>query len=480
MSGDKKRKRDEKDNQGGTSPGKKPWGGRFKESLDRQVEEFTASLPFDWRLARDDIAGSCAHCRMLVSRGIISAREGELILQGLKEIEEEIEDGSFPFRVSSEDIHMNIEQRLIEKIGPVGGKLHTGRSRNDQVALDMHLFVKRETAEITALIQGFQEAIVKLAQEYMDVVIPGYTHLQRAQPVLLSHHLLAYFWMLQRDRERFKDSLKRTDMMPLGAGALSGTSFPIDREEVARELGFEALYENSMDAVSDRDFVLEFLNCSSLLIMHLSRLSEELVIWSSQEFSFVELDDAHATGSSMMPQKKNPDVPELVRAKTGRIYGNLLSLLTVFKALPLTYNKDMQEDKESLFDTGDTVKDVLRIYTELLRGLKVNRERINFSLGGDFSTATEIADFLALQGVPFREAHRIVGELVRYCFDSGKLLTGLSQEELAGLHPLLDSPEALNKLDPHRAVEGKNSRGGTAPEAVKEQISLAQELLQDG
>jgi len=455
----------------------KPWGGRFREGLDKKVEAFSASLPFDRRLAVDDLKGSRAHCRMLVKTGIIADHEGELILKGLLEIEEEILGGHFTYQISLEDIHMNIEKRLIDKIGPLGGKLHTARSRNDQVALDMHLYVKKEIREVEALIRGLQEVILEFSQRNIDVVIPGYTHLQRAQPVLISHHFMAYFWMLQRDRERFFDAFQRADLMPLGAGAMSGTGFPIDREEVARDLGFEHLYENSMDAVSDRDFVLEFLSCSALLSMHLSRLSEEMVLWSSQEFSFLEIGDAFTTGSSMMPQKKNPDVPELVRAKTGRVYGNLVSLLTVFKGLPLTYNKDMQEDKEPLFDTVDTIKSILTIYQDLFRSMEVLKENIDAALQNDFSTATELADYLAANGVPFREAHHIVGQLVRYCLDEGKLLRDLVSEELLTFHSLLGSAKALERLNPYIAVRSKKSRGGTSPEAVKNQLLLAEEIL---
>jgi len=455
----------------------KPWGGRFREELDKKAEAFTASLPFDSRLAEEDILGSMAHCRMLVKTGILTAQEGDLILNGLQEIGGEISRGEFPYDLSLEDIHMNIEKRLIDKIGPVGGKLHTARSRNDQVALDMHLYVKKELREAEKLICRLQEVILELAQKTLDVIIPGYTHLQRAQPVLLAHHLLAYFWMLQRDRERFLDAFKRADLMPLGAGALSGTSFPVDREEVARELGFGALYENSMDAVSDRDFILEYLSCSSFLMMHLSRLSEELILWTSHEFSFLELGDAFTTGSSMMPQKKNPDVPELVRAKTGRVYGNLMALLTVLKGLPLTYNKDLQEDKEPLFDSVDTVKNVLAIYAQLLKSMQVRREKIAAAMQDDFSTATELADYLALRGLPFREAHYLVGKLVRHCLDEGKLLKDLSSEELAAFHPFLGSDEALASLSPENAVWAKKSRGGTAPEAVRRQLQAAREAL---
>jgi len=313
----------------------KPWGGRFSEPPDRKAEAFSASIDFDRRLAEEDIAGSIAHCMMLVKKGILDPAEGEQIVSGLGEIKDEILQGEFFYDLSLEDIHMNIESKLIEKIGPVGGKLHTGRSRNDQVALDMHLFVKKEIMEVERALLSLQGVLLELAEKHLDVVFPGYTHLQRAQPILFSHHLLAYFWMLQRDRERFSDAFRRADIMPLGAGALSGTSFPIDREDVAAKLGFGGLYENSIDAVSDRDFVIDFLYGASMLMMHLSRLSEELILWSTREFSFVELSDAFTSGSSMMPQKKNPDIPELVRGKTGRIYGNLMALLVVFKGLPL-------------------------------------------------------------------------------------------------------------------------------------------------
>lgn len=455
----------------------KPWGGRFKEPLDKKAEAFSASINFDRRLAEEDIRGSIAHCSMLVKKGILTSEEGERIIAGLREIETEIRAGRFAFDLFLEDIHMNIERKLTEKIGPLGGKLHTGRSRNDQVALDMHLYVRKETREVEKFIFLLQKVILELAERYFDIIFPGYTHLQRAQPVLFSHHLMAYFWMLQRDRERFQETFRRADMMPLGAGALSGTSFPIDREETAAQLHFGGLYENSMDAVSDRDFVLDFLYSASLLMMHLSRLSEELVLWSSREFSFIELGDAYTTGSSMMPQKKNPDIPELVRGKTGRVYGNLMALLVVFKGLPLTYNKDMQEDKEPLFDTVDTVKDVLILYADLLKSMKINKDNMEQSLTNDFSVATELADFLAGRGVPFREAHAVVGRLIRRALESGKSLDEFSDQELSREHPLLSFPEARELLLPRKAVETKKCRGGTAPEAVQEQIRKAREIL---
>ncbi|MEW5921315.1 MAG: argininosuccinate lyase [Bacillota bacterium] len=455
----------------------KPWGGRFDAALDKKAESFLASLPFDQRLAQEDIQGSMAHCRMLIKTGVLPPQDGELILRGLAEISSELAAGSFPFDLSFEDIHMNVERRLVEKIGPVGGKLHTGRSRNDQVALDMHLYVKKEIKQIDGLLTALQAVLLELAKKYLGIIIPGYTHLQRAQPVLFSHHLLAYFWMLQRDRERFLDAYARADLMPLGAGALSGSGFPLDQEEIARELHFAALYENSMDAVSDRDFVIEFLGCAAMLAMHLSRLSEELILWSSQEFSFIELDDAFTTGSSMMPQKKNPDIPELVRGKTGRIYGNLLALLTVFKGLPLAYNKDMQEDKEPLFDTSDTIKSILELFPGLLWSIKLNKEKLKQAVRDDFSTVTELADFLAGKGIPFREAHGIVGRLVRFALDAGKLPADLTRSELAAFHPLLDSDLTLELLKPQRAVESHQSRGGTAPQAVKEQLSRARRAM---
>ncbi|HHU76413.1 MAG TPA: argininosuccinate lyase [Firmicutes bacterium] len=458
----------------------KPWGGRFKEPLDKKAEAFGASIHFDRRLAQEDIKGSIAHCSMLVKKGILTSGEGEKIIEGLQEIKKEILDGKFIFDPSLEDIHMNIEKRLTEKIGPLGGKLHTGRSRNDQVALDMHLYVKKEAREIERSIILLQQVLLELAEKYLDIIFPGYTHLQRAQPILFSHHLMAYFWMLQRDRQRFVETYQRADMMPLGAGALSGTGFPIDREEVASSLDFGNLYENSMDAVSDRDFVLDFLYSSSLVMMHLSRLSEELVLWSTREFSFIELGDAFTTGSSMMPQKKNPDIPELARGKTGRVYGNLLALLVVLKGLPLAYNKDMQEDKEPLFDTVDTIKNVLSLFADMLRGMTLHKERIEESVKNDFSVATELADYLARRGIPFREAHAAVGHLVRRALESKKLLGDFSEQELNQAHPLLALPEARALASPYKAVEAKKCRGGTAPEMVREQLRRAKEILQKG
>jgi argininosuccinate lyase len=438
--------------------------------------KFTASLPFDRRLALYDIKGSQAHAAMLAGRKIISADEGELIAKGLEEIRKEIEAGSFPFEISFEDIHMNIEKRLTDKIGPVGGKLHTARSRNDQVALDLHLYLKEEIAFIDRDLFRLQETILNLAGENENLLIPGYTHMQRAQPVLLAHHLLTYFWMLQRDRERLAGVLQRADLMPLGAGALAGTGFDIDRSMVAEKLGFSRLYENSMDAVSDRDYVIEFLAFASILMMHLSRLSEELITWSSAEFGFIELDDAFTTGSSMMPQKKNPDVAELIRGKTGRVYGSLMAMLTVMKGLPLAYNKDMQEDKEGLFDTVDTLRALLPLLGDMLQTICFNHARLAEAVDDDYLCATDLADYLVRQGLAFRDSHHVVGEMIGYCSRNKVRLRELDQSERSRFHPALGA-DISALLDPSKVAEARKSQGGTALSAVKEQLQLAWKLL---
>jgi len=373
-------------------------------------------------------------------------------------------------------VHMNLEKRLTDLCGPVGGKLPTGRSRNDQVTLDMHLYLRREIKEIIGLITGLQQAILKLSEQYLHVIMPGYTHLQRAQPVLFSHHLLAYFWMLARDAERLQDALKRVDMMPLGAGALAGTTFPIDRQFVADELGFSRLYENSMDAVSDRDFILEFLATASIIMMHMSRFSEELVLWSSTEFGFIELDDAYTTGSSIMPQKKNPDVPELVRGKTGRVYGDLIGLLTVLKSLPLAYNKDLQEDKEGMFDTVDTLKGSLYLFTGMIHTMDVREERLAEAVGQDFSNATDLADYLVRKGLPFRQAHEVIGKLVLYCIEHGKFLAQLVLEEYQTFSELFDE-EALQVIDIRRVVDARDVHAGTATPQVRQAMGRARDYL---
>jgi len=413
---------------------------------------------------------------MLAGLGIIDGTEAGQILKGLEEVRQEILSGRFPYDIKFEDIHLNIEKRLTDLIGPSGGKLHTARSRNDQVALDMHLYLKEEIEVIDRLLLRLQEVLVKLAEKYIDVVIPGYTHLQRAQPVLLSHHLLAYFWMLKRDRERLAGTKQRADLMPLGAGALAGTGFAIDREQVAKKLGFGGLYENSMDAVSDRDFIVEFLAFAAALMMHLSRLCEELVLWSSAEFGFIEIDEAFTTGSSMMPQKKNPDVAELIRGKTGRVYGSLVSILTILKSLPLAYNKDMQEDKEGLFDTMDTLKSSLPILAEMLLKMEVNRSRLAEAVDDDYLCATDLADYLVRKGEPFREAHRLVGEMIGFCRSEDMRLKEMSPEERGRFHPAL-AEEISAMLDPEQVVAVRSSRGGTSPGAVKYQIGLARDLI---
>ncbi len=438
--------------------------------------QFTASLPFDRRLAFCDIRGSIAHVSMLAGQSIITAAEAVLIIEGLNSIKDEILNDEFPFDLSFEDIHMNIEKRLTEKIGAVGGKLHTGRSRNDQVALDMHLYMLDEGKTVMEGLVMLQKTLLGLAERYSDLLIPGYTHMQRAQPVLFSHHLLAYFWMLQRDRERLEAAMKRADMMPLGAGALAGTGFPINREQVAAELGFKNLYENSIDAVSDRDYVLEFLSFAAILIMHLSRFCEELITWSTAEFGFVELDDAYTTGSSMMPQKKNPDVAELVRAKSGRIYGSLFSLLTVMKGLPLAYNKDMQEDKEGLFDTIDTIKAMLPLFAEMLDTMSINRARMEAAVDDDYLCATDLADYLVRCRVTFRDAHHLVGQMIAHCRSEGIRLREMDAEARGSFHSsLAENIDTL--LDPTRVIEARKVRGGTAPEAVRKQLEVAKQIM---
>lgn len=451
----------------------KLWGGRFTKSNEALVEEYTASIGFDQQLAEEDIAGSLAHVAMLGKQGIIAAAEAEQIAAGLKAVLESIRAGEHTFDVADEDIHMSVERALIEKIGAVGGKLHTGRSRNDQVATDMHLYVRSQTVTMVKLLHALQEALVGQAKANIDTILPGYTHLQRAQPILLAHHLMAYVWMFQRDISRLQDSLKRVNLLPLGAGAIAGTTFPIDRQFVASQLGFDGVYPNSMDAVSDRDFVVEFLSISALIMTHLSRLCEELVLWMSTEFGFVELDDAFCTGSSMMPQKKNPDVAELVRGKTGRVYGNLVGLLTVLKGLPLTYNKDMQEDKEGIFDTVATLDGALRLMAPMIATMQVNAGRMRAAVAADFSNATDLADYLVRRGLPFRQAHEVVGKTVLYCIEQGKFLLDLTLAEFQQFSPLIES-QVYARLDPAAVVGARYSEGGTAKPQVMAQIELAE------
>lgn len=455
----------------------KLWGGRFTKETNQLVEKFTASIEFDQKLALEDIEGSLAHVEMLGSCGIIPAEDVEQIKKGLTSIREKVLNHEVSFSVEDEDIHMNIERMLIEEIGPVGGKLHTGRSRNDQVATDMHLYLRNQTKEIIELIRFVQEAIISQAKQHVETILPGYTHLQRAQPISFAHHLLAYFWMFERDKERLQDSLKRINWSPLGAGALAGTTFPIDRQFSAKQLGFETVYPNSLDAVSDRDFILEFLSIASILMMHISRLSEELVLWSSQEFQFVELDDSFCTGSSIMPQKKNPDVPELLRGKTGRVYGNLIGLLTTLKGLPLAYNKDLQEDKEGMFDTVETLAGSLQLLAPMIETMTVKKENMYKAVSQDYSNATDLADYLAGKGIPFREAHEIIGRIVLYAIQHDKYLLDLSLGEYRNFSGAFEE-DIFEVLQPKNVVAARNSYGGTGFSQVEIQLNLAIEKLE--
>ncbi|KXS44931.1 MAG: argininosuccinate lyase [Candidatus Frackibacter sp. T328-2] len=454
----------------------KLWGGRFEAETDQLVEEYTSSIGFDKRLYRYDIQGSIAHVKMLAHCDILTEEEKDQIIAGLKEILEEIEAGEFEFEVALEDIHMNIEKRLTDKIGAVGGKLHTARSRNDQVALDMRLYLKDRIEDIKGLIEKLQKVLLNLAEENVDVIMPGYTHLQRAQPVRVAHHLLAYYSKLKRDYERFIDCYKRTNVLPLGAGALAGTTFDIDRQFVADELGFDGVSQNSLDTVSDRDFVIEFLSASSILMMHLSRFSEELVLWTSQEFNFVNIDDAFCTGSSIMPQKKNPDVPELIRGKTGRVYGHLMQLLTVMKGLPLAYNKDMQEDKEGLFDTVDTLTGALELFARMLSKTTFKKERVEATAEDGFTNATDVADYLVEKGLPFREAHEVVGKTVLYCVKKEKKLSDLRLDEWQQFSNQFTS-DIYDKIALEAVVDARSSIGGPAKEEVLRVITNEKEAL---
>jgi len=448
----------------------KLWGGRFTQPTDKFVEEFTASIEFDQRLYRYDIRGSKAHAEMLGRQGIISDEEAEQIISGLNTILEDIETGKVVFSVELEDIHMNIEARLIERIGAVGGKLHTGRSRNDQVAVDIRLYLRDEIDTILGYLQQLEASLIKQAEANLDVIMPGYTHLQTAQPVLYSHHMLAYREMIARDHSRLQDLRARFNLMPLGAGALAGTTFNIDREWVAEQLGFDGVTRNSLDSVSDRDFAIEFCSFAGILMMHLSRLSEELILWSSADFNFIELSDAFCTGSSIMPQKKNPDVPELVRGKTGRVYGNLISLLTLMKSLPLAYNKDMQEDKEPLFDTIDTVKGSLKVFADMIAEMQVKGDNMRIAAARGFSTATDVADYCVRKGLPFRQAHEVVGKTVRYCVETGKDIPELTLDEFRQFSPLIEQ-DIYDCVTLEASVNARKATGGTAREAVERELA---------
>jgi argininosuccinate lyase len=449
--------------------GNKLWGGRFAASTASAVEAFTASIDVDARLYRHDIEGSIAHAKMLARRRIISTLDRQKIVRGLKAIQREIERGSFPFSEADEDIHMNIERRLIDKIGRVGEKLHTARSRNDQVALDLRLFLREELETILKALAAVRRELGRAARRHLRVIMPGYTHLQRAQPILFSHHLLAYVEMLDRDGERMKSCLERVNVLPLGSGALGGTSFPIDRAYVAKLLKFPRISKNSIDAVSDRDFILEFLSAAAILFVHLSRFAEEMVLWSSAEFGFIDLPDRYCTGSSMMPQKKNPDVPELIRGKSGRIFGHLQALLTVMKGLPLAYNRDLQEDKAPLFDTVDTVKACLEIMRDLIPALKVKEERMRAALRDGFLNATDLADYLVGRGLSFRSAHALAGRVVRYCLERGRRIEELLLTELRRFCPRIER-DVYRYLTPEAVVARRRAAGGTAAANVRRRL----------
>ena len=464
------------DKPAGKGPAGKAWSGRFAEPVDTLALRFNASVSFDQRLAPFDIQGSLAHARMLAATKLISAGDLAAIERGMAEILADVQAGRFAWSLEREDVHLNIEHRLTELIGDAGKRLHTARSRNDQVATDIRLWLRTEIDELAGLLKRVRSGLVDLAEKHVDTLMPGFTHMQVAQPVTFGHHLMAYFEMFSRDQERLADCRKRVNRLPLGASALAGTSFPIDREAVARELGFDGVCENSLDAVSDRDFAVEFLAAAALVMAHVSRLSEELVIWMSPAFGFVRIADRFCTGSSIMPQKKNPDVPELMRGKTGRVYGSLVALLTVIKGQPLAYNKDNQEDKEPLFDTADTLRDVLALLAELLKGIEPDRERMKAALAQGFATATDLADYLVRKGVPFRDAHEIVARAVRAAEASGKDLAGLGIEELRGFSAFIGE-DVRPILTPEGSVASRKHIGGTAPEAVRAAIARARKRL---
>lgn len=452
------------------------WGGRFTKAEEKNALDFNASISYDCRMYREDIAGSIAHAKMLAAHGIISKEDQEKITKGLLSIKKEIDEGTFPFSVELEDIHMNIEKRLTEEIGDAGARLHTARSRNDQCALDLHMYMKRNIARLSEKLIAVLEALLAASKKYQDVILPGYTHMQRAQPVLFAHHMLAYFAMLERDFKRLEDCYDMCDMSPIGACALAGTTYPTHPEEEANDLHFASVYGNSLDAVSDRDYLLQFLSFASICAMHLSRLSEEFIYWSTSEFQFIELDDGYSTGSSIMPQKKNPDMCELIRGKTGRVYGHLIGLLTVMKGLPLAYDKDMQEDKEGVFDALDTLYFALDIYAGMISTMTVNGEHTRAVLESDFSNATDMADYLAKKGLPFRQAHAVVGNAVHYCIEHHKVLLDLSMEEFKAMSPLFEE-DIKEALSIENCVKNRESYGGTGPKSVERQQTHAEKTI---
>lgn len=450
----------------------KLWGGRFQKSTDKKVDDFNSSIRFDARMYRQDILGSIAHAKMLGKQGIIPKEDSEKIVCGLKDILADIENNKIEFMIDAEDIHMNIETILTERIGEAGKRLHTGRSRNDQVAVDIRMYLRDECDEIAEMLLELRHTLVELAEQHTDTIMPGYTHLQKAQPVTLAHHLMAYYEMFKRDCSRLADTSDRMNVMPLGSGALAGTTYPLDREFTAKELGFSAVSMNSLDGVSDRDFCIELASCLSLIMMHLSRFCEELILWSSHEFSFVEMDDAYSTGSSIMPQKKNPDVAELIRGKTGRVYGHLMGLLTTMKGIPLAYNKDMQEDKEPIFDAVDTVKLCLPVFCDMIRTMRVQKDNMLKGAKGGFTNATDVADYLVKKGVPFREAHGIVGRMVFYCIEKNISLDELTIDEFKEFSDKIDH-DVYDAISMETCVNDRKIIGGPAKETVLAAIKAA-------
>ncbi len=454
----------------------KLWGGRFSKNTDSEVNDFNSSIRFDQRMYRQDIEGSMAHAEMLGKCGIINIEDSKLIIKTLGEILKDIEEGKAEFMIDAEDIHMNIETMLIKRIGDAGKRLHTGRSRNDQVALDIRMYLKDEIVNIKNMLISLENTLILLAKEHIDTIMPGYTHLQKAQPITLAHHTMAYFEMFKRDITRLDDCYKRCNVMPLGSGALAGTTYPLDREFVAEKLGFDSVTLNSLDGVSDRDFVIELASALSIIIMHLSRYSEELILWNTNEFQFVEMDDSCSTGSSIMPQKKNPDVAELIRGKTGRVYGDLISILTTMKGIPLAYNKDMQEDKECIFDAIDTVELCIPVFEKMISTMKVNRDNMFKGAGGGFTNATDAADYLVKKGMPFREAHEVIGKMVIYAIEKGKALSEFTMEEFKNCSPIIED-DIYEAIDLKTCVDGRNITGGPAKQAVLFSIEKGEEFL---
>ena len=454
----------------------KLWGGRFTKSTDSFTDHFHSSISFDQRMYKEDITGSIAHAAMLGKQGVISKEDSELLQKTLKELLKDIEDGKVEFDEKAEDIHMNIETLLIERIGDVGKRLHTGRSRNDQVALDIRMYNKEQIVDIKKLLLALIEELNKIAEDNINTIMPGYTHLQRAQPVTLAHHVLAYCEMFKRDIDRLDDTYRRTNVMPLGSGALAGTTYPLDRQAVCDALGFDSITKDSMDGVSDRDFCIDLLSALSVIMMHLSRFCEEIILWSSHEFKFVELDDAYSTGSSIMPQKKNPDMAELIRGKAGRVYGHLMGMLTMMKGLPLAYNKDMQEDKEAVFDSIDTVKMCLPVFTNMIKTAVFNKKNMYNAAKGGFTNATDAADWLVKNGVPFRDAHAILGQLVLYCINNNKALEDLSLDEFRAISPVFNE-SVYEAISVEKCVDARNIPGGPSPEYIKKLIEINKEYL---